>query len=147
MDDHVGYVHPFRIAFRIRRLDQDSGTGTRKDQIPEFHVPDNTRPDPDANACRRTRQHAVGNDDVFARFPERQPCVRTADGNGIVAGIDDAVGDRDVGTGINVDPVRIGIGDPVFDAVMIDGYVIAAVEKLTPAGRIPHEDPIDADVF
>ena len=98
-------------------------------------------------AGRRT-QYAVGNGDVLTGvLLILDPHGTAADGDGVIAGIDDTVGNGDEAAGVDVDAVTVAVIGRTEDLDTANRCHITAVEEQTPAGQIAQSHIGDGDIL
>ena len=140
----------FGFVGEVGGVDSQTEAGLIDHQIGHGAVADDAVSDTEAHAAMTAHEYAVGDNDIFAdtlRIVFEAVMTGGPDGDHIVGGTDDAVGNGDIGTAIDIDAVAIPggmgqIGDP--DAA--DGHVFAAVEEACPVGGIFQSDTADADI-
>lgn len=92
-------------------------------------------------------QNAVGDSDVRAGelLLVQRSCI-SANGDGVVARINNAVADGDKTATVDINAVGVGVGAVVEHVQTAHLNVIAAVEEAAPAGGVLNADILNADM-
>lgn len=84
---------------------------------------------------------------MFAGLLFDEPFVVASEGDAIVRGINDAVGDGDETAAVDVDAVLVGDMDVSVNMDIGDGHEFAAMEEAGPIGGILESESVDPNVF
>ena len=136
--------HPVHIHLQILKTDifdlySAGGIGTvirvETDRIPaivendvgNIDIADDPVADPEAECHRPGMQHAVGDGGIFTWPGIFQPITITAEGDAVITGINDTVGNNDPPAAVDIQTVAVGGALIVQDPETADEYIFAAV--------------------
>ena len=144
-------VHPVvRCAVAGGELDPlaDAEPGTVDHQTGKETFPDQTVADTQPDCVGEGRgQDAVGDRDIFGRAQRVAERFAVApDGNGVVGGLDEAVGHGGEAAAVEVDPVVAAHARIAEDAKSGDRDEVAAVQETVPVGTVAQFAVHDPDV-
>ncbi|OPZ89629.1 MAG: hypothetical protein BWY73_01466 [candidate division TA06 bacterium ADurb.Bin417] len=153
LDHQVGETQaadggPGRFEIAVAGKEVEPGPAVLDDQSRDEAIADFAGADAHPDRVAGRTQDAVAHHDILAGqgVGAERPGVRP-DGQAVVAGVDQAVGDQDVPAAVDVDPVAVGCLRRVFDPEAVDPDIPAAVEKESPIRRVEqgnalHPDPV-----
>jgi len=128
----------------VANEDAQAAVGVVDDQVLEGAPADAVRAVADADAARSREEGAVGDGDVFAECI--RPAPQAGDRDGVVAGLDVAVGNVDVAAGDAVDAVVVRDQEVVADANAADIGDLAVTQGDGPLGSVQQGYVSDRDV-